>query len=111
MTPAFQTPNELVGLRIRTDEHNFIVVLVKRHGAASKYAGQAYDTPLGYYGKLEHAAAALIDRAARLRAEMPSAEFLDGDVTWARTLLDAVTAAKADALAAVAALRAEGTAS
>lgn len=98
---ALHTPNEIVGLRIRTDEHNFVLVLVKKHGPASKYSGQPYDTVLGYYAKLETAVAALIDRATRIRAESSDAEFLASDKRWAEGLRDAIMQAKADAVQAL----------
>lgn len=41
-------PNEVKGYRIRPDQWNWTVVVVKAHGKDSKFAGSEYDTPMAY---------------------------------------------------------------
>lgn len=98
-------PNEIVGLRIRTDEHNYTIVLVKRHGASSKYAGQTYDMPLGYHKKLDYALDALLERAVRLRAEGLAPEDTANSDAWALRLKEALEYATTQAKDALKELR------
>lgn len=94
-------PNEVVGLRIRTDELNYTVVLVKRHGSNSKFAGQTYDTTLGYHKNLENAAGALIERAVRLRAEGVALDEQTSGEAWALRLKEAIDHAHEQVLTAI----------
>lgn len=59
-------PNESAGYRVRPDYHNWTVVQVKIHGPQSKFAGQEYDTPVGYYKTLKMALRAIYELETRL---------------------------------------------
>lgn len=59
-------PNEVVGYRIRPDQWNWSVVVVKVHGKDSKNAGQQYETPLPAYCKnLTSAVEVIFNRVAK----------------------------------------------
>lgn len=61
------TPNEIIGYRIRPDQWNWSVVVVKVHGKESKNAGQQYESPLPAYCKdLTIAVQTIFDRVAKL---------------------------------------------
>lgn len=97
-------PNKVVGYRIKPDWYNFTVVVVKQFGATSKKAGQEYEEALAYCKSLESAVDWLIAHVARIEGEarQEQQQAIDGSVAAAQALLDAVTAAKAAAHAAVA---------
>lgn len=48
-------PNEIKGYRIRPDQWNWTVVVVKAHGKDSKFAGVEYETPMAYCKNLSFA--------------------------------------------------------
>jgi hypothetical protein len=63
-------PNEVVGYRIKPDAFNWTVVRVKKHGAASKYAGEEYEsTGLAYCKNLTHAVDFILNKEAKLASE------------------------------------------
>lgn len=99
-------PNELVGYRIKPDWYNFKVVCVKRHGEASKAAGQEYETVLAYCKNIEFAATWLLQHVLRVRGEAAQEAqlALDGSVASTQALTQAVALARQDVLSAVAAL-------
>jgi hypothetical protein len=68
MTGLNLTPNEIVGYRVRPDYHNWTAVLVKVHGPQSRFAGQQYDTPIGYYKTLPMALRGIFELSTRLNA-------------------------------------------
>jgi hypothetical protein len=94
-------PNEIVGYRIRTDEHNYTLVLVKRHGESSKFAGQTYDTVLSYHKKLEHVVDAMIERIVRMRSEGEALDEQTNGEAWALRLKESIEYAKAETIAAL----------
>jgi hypothetical protein len=58
-------PNEVIGLRIRPDNYNWAVVVVKVRGVNSKEAGQQYEEDLPAFCKsLEHAVEVIFNRVA-----------------------------------------------
>lgn len=60
-------PNEIVGYRIRPDQWNWSVVVVKRYGKDAKKAGQEYEEPLPAYCKsIGHATQVIYDRVAKI---------------------------------------------
>lgn len=60
-------PNEIVGYRIRPDQWNWSVVVVKRYGKDAKKAGQEYEEPLPAYCKsIGHAVEVIYDRVAKI---------------------------------------------
>jgi hypothetical protein len=73
------TPNEVVGYRIKPDAFNWTVVRVKKHGAASKYAGEEYEsTGMAYCKNLNHAVEFILNKEAKLAAEyLPLLEAFD----------------------------------
>lgn len=101
-------PNEIVGWRIKPDWYNFTVVLVKRHGPASKKVGQEYEEPLAYCSSLENAVRRIISQVTRVEGErlQASAEAVEGTVASAQALLKATELAQQAAFAAVADLNA-----
>ncbi len=98
------TPNEIIGYRIKADWYSFNVVLVKRHGAASKNAGKEYETTLAYCKSLPSAVSWIVSHATRMYGEVSQAEreSLEGTVADATALKEAIGKAEAAALAAVA---------
>lgn len=96
-------PNEFVGYRIKPDWYSFNVVLVKRHGAASKNAGKEYETTVAYCKNLAFATSWIVAHSARVRGELSQKEqeSLDGTVASVEALRDTFEAAKQDALRAV----------
>lgn len=68
------TPNEVIGYRIKPDWYSFNVVLVKRHGASSKNAGQEYDKTLAYCRDVRGALKYIYLHSLRTRAEVSQAE-------------------------------------
>lgn len=104
------TPNETVGWRIRTDDHNYTVVLVRRHGPASKFAGQAYDIPLAYCKSLAFAVDRLVDHALRAKAQGIAVDDATSGVAYAQRILDAIAQAKQEALEAVRVFEAQAAA-
>lgn len=101
------TPNEIVGYRIKPDWHSYNVVLVKRHGDASKNAGKEYETTLAYCKHPESAAQWIFSHALRVKAEASQADILaiEGSCADIRGMLDVVAAAKAEVSKAVAELQ------
>lgn len=101
-------PNSVVGYRIRAEWLNWVVVLVKRHGAQSRVAGQEYDTAVGYYKDLEQAArAALRLETARLAGSAQDAAVREqGTCAETQALLDALPGAAAQVERALHALHA-----
>lgn len=68
--PLDLAPNEVVGYRLKPDAFNWTVVRVKKHGAASKYAGEEYEsTGLAYCKDLKNAVDFIINKEARLASE------------------------------------------
>jgi hypothetical protein len=63
-------PNEFLGYRILSDEYNWTVCAIRKHGPASKSAGQEYAKPLAYCKTLAFAADWIISRDARMMGEM-----------------------------------------
>jgi len=104
--PLNLVPNELVGYRIKPDWYNFKVVCIKRHGEASKAAGQEYETVLAYCKNIEFAASWLLQHVLRVRGEaaQDAQQALDDSVASTQALTQAVALARQDVLSAVAAL-------
>lgn len=97
-------PNEVVGYRIRPDQWNWSVVVVKVHGKDSKNAGQQYETPLPAYCKsLEHAVEVIFDKVAKLEGrDIQDEEFKKtGQVANVESLKDAFIKAQSAAIWAV----------
>lgn len=93
------TPNEFVGYRIKPDWYSYNVVVVKKHGPASKNAGQEYDKTLAYCKTLASALQYIVSHSLRVRGELAQAEqlALDGTVASAQALGAQFEAAMADA--------------
>jgi hypothetical protein len=71
-------PNEVVGYRIRPDQWNWSVVVVKVHGKDSKNAGQQYETPLPAYCKsIGSAVEVIFNRVAALEGRKLQDETFD----------------------------------
>ena len=104
------TPNETVGWRIRTDDHNYTVVLVRRHGPASKFAGQTYDIPLAYCKSLPFAVDRLVDHALRAKAQGIAVDDATSGTAYAQRIQDAIAQAKHEALEAVRVFEAQAAA-
>lgn len=96
------TPNPFVGYRIKPDWYSFNVVIVKRHGAASKLAGQEYEKPVAYCKSIASAVQWIVRHAARVRGELAQADqvALDGSVASAVALESVFQGALEDALSA-----------
>ncbi len=101
-------PNEIVGWRIKPDWYNFTVVLVKRHGASSKKAGQEYEEALAYCKSLESAVRFILQFVTRFEAEnqQTAIEATTGSVADAEGMLKAMERAQTEALRAVGELQA-----
>lgn len=105
-------PNEIVGWRIKPDWYNFTVVVVKRFGTSSKRAGQEYEESLAYCRSIESATQWLVQHVTRVEGERLQnvVQGASGSVANAQALHDAITAAQAVALVAVAELEGRLTA-
>lgn len=79
-------PNEVVGYRITADSHNWVVVLVKKHGKDSKFAGQEYVTPLGYYRDIPLALQNVHTLAMRDHVANSSQLYLGSEEQWVEAL-------------------------
>lgn len=103
MTKLNLTPNEVVGYRIHPDTYNWTVVVVKRHGEDSKYAGQEYESPLAYCARLENAISWVFNYVAKAEGRKnQEAAFADtGEFASVEALLPAFKAAEQVALKAV----------
>lgn len=101
-------PNEIVGYRIKPDWHSYNVVLVKKHGPASKQAGAEYETPLAYCKHLASAADWIFSHALRTRGERTQAEIeaIERSCADIRGLQAVVDLAKQDVYKAVSELQA-----
>jgi hypothetical protein len=99
--------NEHVGWRIRAEWLNWTVVQVKRHGAASRHAGQEYDIAMGYYKDVEQAIAAILRFESWRAGKLGQQEVLAKNGTRADldALSEAIAGARAAALEAIQALR------
>lgn len=102
------TPNEVVGYRIKPDWYSFNVVLVKKHGAQSKNAGQEYETVLAHCKNLNFAVEWLVSHATRMHGEDAQKEALaqTGELADVKALAGAIEKAQQEALKAVADLQA-----
>lgn len=79
-------PNEVVGYRITADSHNWVVVLVKKHGKDSKFAGQEYVAPLGYYRDIANALQNVHTMAMRDHLANSSNMYLGTEEQWIEAL-------------------------
>lgn len=72
-------PNEIIGYRIRPDQWNWTVVVVKVHGKDSKNAGQQYEStpPLAYCKSLEHAVQFIFNRVAAIEGRKSQDEHME----------------------------------
>lgn len=88
MSKLILIPNEVKGYRIRPDQWNWTVVVVKIHGKDSKNAGEEYDTPLGYCKSLPFAVDYLMRTVSALegRKEQDSVFATTGVVADAQAL-------------------------
>ena len=86
------TPNEIAGYRLRPDFHNWTAVLVKVHGPQSRFAGQQYDTPIGYYKTLPMALKAIFELETRLSTAQMQDEVYrtTGELASLSVLTDAI---------------------
>lgn len=108
MTGLSLIPNETVGYRIKPDWYSYNVVLVKRHGAGSKNAGQEYEKPIAYCRDIAGAVRFILLHAVRVRAEVAQEErnAIDGSIASLEALSAQFEPALAEALAAAAELQA-----
>lgn len=71
-------PNEVVGYRIRPDQWNWSVVVVKVHGKDSKNAGQQYESPLPAYCKdIKSAIEVIYDRVSKIEGRLEQDKAFD----------------------------------
>lgn len=70
-------PNEVKGYRIRPDQWNWTVVIVKVHGKDSKNAGVEYETPMAYCKNLSSAVEYIMRTVAAIEARKEQDQVFD----------------------------------
>lgn len=96
-------PNEVIGYRILPDQWNWTVVLVKKHGPESKYAGKEYSESLAFCRDVYSAVSWIVRHVAATegRKSQDAYEKLKGDVANFQALEAVFARAEGAALAAV----------
>ena len=96
-------PNEVIGYRILPDQCNWTVVLVKKHGPDSKYAGKEYSESLAFCRDIYSAVSWIVryEAATEGRKSQEAHEKLKGDVANLKALEAVFAKAENAALAAV----------
>jgi hypothetical protein len=70
-------PNEIKGYRIRPDQWNWTVVVVKAHGKESKFAGVEYETPMAYCKNLPFAIEYIMKTVSAIEGRKEQDEVFD----------------------------------